>query len=687
MCAKNILLISVMILFAANFSLASSSQTINIALIADKSSGLDKSPLVSLLEVELSQKEGIQLLERAAIDKILEEQQLSAAGFLDRNNIIKIGKLLRAEAFIILSLEDQIQDANDLVRVRVSETAHGLRLLDYFEQSEKSNPKESVDNIVQKLQSVLNKISQPDDKLIPVGIVDIHRVELGEQYKMLERTLPTMLSVRLSLEPQIIMLEREDLKVLLDEKLRTEGQDSEFWNSAILIEGYLQPNDGRLEMHLNLKQSDGVNKNTFVVQVEPNEPSVAIAKATTEIIQNLQNSPPAAKWNPELEAEQFYKQGKMLSNHQRYEEALPLFETAHALQPQNVYYRGAMFARIWEIRRKIDKTLINNETGINKYEKPGQCPYSDMEIVDMVSILVRQIRDNYEKGLLSTDQIYFHFANTLGHVITMNQGYFSSAVSIATAKIREINRENRKIWVDTVEDAIRKQISGNNSAQNRNYIETAVSLAWIKSDEPNDVIANLKKAINEYLISPEFRIKISSDSERKEIYERSFLQYSDNPIFSSVYMPKSSHLKGSWDETEKLMQEYLEELAEINDPVIGIQSKLLVFSDYQSYVDDLRKEFKTSKLNNSKYVTEALIGLFEKIYYIKNSRNITIEESINIWEELCNYIIYNNDTDTLTSLLLISSNAPFTRLLESINTHANKATSVVRQTLLYIWQF
>jgi hypothetical protein len=687
MCAKNILLISVMILFAANFSLASSSQTINIALIADKSSGLDKSPLVSLLEVELSQKEGIQLLERAAIDKILEEQQLSAAGFLDRNNIIKIGKLLRAEAFIILSLEDQIQDANDLVRVRVSETAHGLRLLDYFEQSEKSNPKESVDNIVQKLQSVLNKISQPDDKLIPVGIVDIHRVELGEQYKMLERTLPTMLSVRLSLEPQIIMLEREDLKVLLDEKLRTEGQDSEFWNSAILIEGYLQPNDGRLEMHLNLKQSDGVNKNTFVVQVEPNEPSVAIAKATTEIIQNLQNSPPAAKWNPELEAEQFYKQGKMLSNHQRYEEALPLFETAHALQPQNVYYRGAMFARIWEIRRKIDKTLINNETGINKYEKPGQCPYSDMEIVDMVSILVRQIRDNYEKGLLSTDQIYFHFANTLGHVITMNQGYFSSAVSIATAKIREINRENRKIWVDTVEDAIRKQISGNNSAQNRNYIETAVSLAWIKSDEPNDVIANLKKAINEYLISPEFRIKISSDSERKEIYERSFLQYSDNPIFSSVYMPKSSHLKGSWDETEKLMQEYLEELAEINDPVIGIQSKLLVFSDYQSYVDDLRKEFKTSKLNNSKYVTEALIGLFEKIYYIKNSRNITIEESINIWEEFCNYIIDNNDTDTLTSLLLISSNAPFTRLLESINTHANKATSVVRQTLLYIWQF
>lgn len=52
---------------------------INIALITDKTSGLGKSPLVSLLEVELSQKDGIRLLERAAIDKILEEQQLIVA--------------------------------------------------------------------------------------------------------------------------------------------------------------------------------------------------------------------------------------------------------------------------------------------------------------------------------------------------------------------------------------------------------------------------------------------------------------------------------------------------------------------------------------------------------------------------------------------------------------------------------
>ncbi|MBN2588348.1 MAG: hypothetical protein JXA96_00680 [Sedimentisphaerales bacterium] len=99
---KNILLISVLILLTANFSFANSSKTIRIAIITDESPSLDKSAMVSLLQVELSQKDGIKLLERAEIDKILEEQQLSASGLQDRNSIMKIGQLLRADAFIIL---------------------------------------------------------------------------------------------------------------------------------------------------------------------------------------------------------------------------------------------------------------------------------------------------------------------------------------------------------------------------------------------------------------------------------------------------------------------------------------------------------------------------------------------------------------------------------------------------------
>ncbi len=646
---KNVLLVSALILYAASFSLANTGEKVNIALITDKTSGLNESALVSLLEVELSQKEGINLLERAAIDKILEEQKLSAAGLQDRNTAIKIGKLLRADAFIILSLENQSEESGDLIRVRFAETAHGLRLLDYFEQSDNLNPKEAIGSIVKKIESVLSKLKQPDEKLIPVGIVDIHRVELDEKYKILERTLPTMLSVRLSLEPQIIMLEREDLKVLLDEKLRTEGEDSKFWNSAILIDGYIKPNNGQLEMYLNLKQAGGSIIKSLIVPVEPNEPIIAIDKVVTEIIQKLQDSPSIGRWNPKLEAEQFYKQGQMLANHVRNDEAMPVFEAAYALEPNNVFYTGAVFTRI--MRNGSDSS-----------------PYSDMEIVNMASILVRQIRDNYEKGLPSTSQIPLKFAGLLGS--HLGEGYLGSNYSVKTEEIRQINHENRKIWADILEDALRKQIAGNDPAQIKNCI-TAASLAWIKSDEPNEVIANLKKAFNEYLMPPKLGGCISSDSARKEIYKRFFAENYSHPLLSRL-RPLSSHLKDSWDETKKLINVYLEELADINDSVVGIQSKLILFSDYQSFVDDLRKEFKTSKLNNSKYVTEAMIGLFGKIYYVNRFGRATLEERISIWEEFCGYVIDNNDTDTLTSLLLISSNPPLTKFLDSINDYANK---------------
>ncbi|MEJ2646891.1 MAG: hypothetical protein P8016_00625, partial [Sedimentisphaerales bacterium] len=90
-------------LLSANITLADSSNTINVAIIADRSSGLDNSPLVSLLEVELSQKDGIRLLERTVIDEILREQKLqlifSAEGVNDR---IALGKLLKADWLVLL---------------------------------------------------------------------------------------------------------------------------------------------------------------------------------------------------------------------------------------------------------------------------------------------------------------------------------------------------------------------------------------------------------------------------------------------------------------------------------------------------------------------------------------------------------------------------------------------------------
>ncbi len=651
---------TIILLLSANLTFAESGNTINIAIIADRSSGLDKSALVSLLEVELSQKEGIKLLERAAIDKILEEQKLSAAGLMDRAAAIKIGKLLRADAFIILSLESQTQDANDLIRVRVSETAHGLRLLDYFEQSDKTNPKESVEKIVKKIETVINKINQPDEKLIPIGIVDIHRVQLGEQYKMLERTLPVMLSVRLSLEPQIIMLEREDLKALLDEKLMTEGKDSKFWNSAILIEGYLQPNNGNIEMHLNLKQSGGDNLESLVVPVEPNEPSIAIAKASTEITKQLQDTPTTVQWQSELEAEEFYQQGQMLAAHSRNDEAIPLLETAHSLQHQNVYYTGALFEKIWKIRLGIERILIRNESTrtrreewqknnpqstprLLKLEEPVTCPYSDIEIVQLVSTLVRQIRDGYEKGQLSTRDIHDKFSRNLGDDPHLTIGYFMNPVSVDTVQIRKINRENRKIWINTYDSALQKQPTNNDYALSNSILRAR--LAWISSDDPNEVLANVKNAFAEFIMPPELGGRLRSVLQREEVYEQAF---------------------GS---LEFFSTEELKKLTEVNDIIISSESRKALLSKSYNLNDHLQNTLKESasyqevqlllkklkKLDSFQDIQTKQILITQIRRYIDYiglpiARSFSLDKTIEIWEEMCNLLIEQKDIMSLAFL-------------------------------------
>ncbi len=630
-------LLAIAILSLTTPILADSGKPINLALIADQTSGLDKSPLISLLEIELSQRDDIRLLERAAIDKILEEQKLSAAGLLDRNNTIKIGKLLRADAFIILSTEKSTPDSNnaspnqassDLIRVRVSETAHGLRLLDCFAQSDSN----SVGTIVQKLESVLNKINQPNKKLIPVGIVDIHRVQLAKQYKMLERTLPVLLSVRLNLEPQIIMLEREDLKVLLDEKLMTEGEDTKFWSSAILIDGYIQPNNGQLELHLNLKQAAGENLKSLIIPVEPNEPANAIVKATSEITQQLQNSPPAAKWQPEQEAEQFYKQGQMLFNQQKYEGALSLFETAHALQPQNLYYTQGVFNSEWSLRKRINSHFYKGD------EKPQ---YSDIELAEIVSIYVRQLSRWYDDGLLTKLDIWNAFEEGLG-------GYFNKYFSVSTEEIKKINRENRRIWKQT---ALK-------SVEGMQQLQRSIGIELASSDVLEEVLQNIKD------------LTVNSSISKSLIEWQQFLF---NPrISKNTEANKTTQFRESADKCWELWLGFIHELTESSDPLMKFTSYLALYKHTEPQNEEYRKlaikilqnDLKTPNEPYNDFIKQTIRHIIKS--YISNAEFEELLKPLIENKDISNLVLWNPGEINQTSIF--HKNEKYYYLLEQIST-------------------
>lgn len=604
-----------------------------VALIADKASDLYKSPLVSLLEVELSRKDNIQLLERAEIDKILQEQQLSVAGLLQRQKVVKAGRLLRVDAFLLLSTEadkDQKQNRDKLLRVRLVETIHGLRLLDSFEEHGSAKLEDIVKRIIEKVIAAVPKIMLPPNEVIPVGIVDIHRVQLSERYQWLARILPVMLSVRLSKELRIIMLEREDLRILNDEKLLTEGKDAEFWNSAVVIDGYLQRGgtNNDIEMKLRLRRAEDRVMSAFTVPVEPNEPSIAVEKATKDIIQELLNAPPTSSWQPKQEAQEFFRQGQLLMNHNRNKDAIKMLETAHALQPDNVFYTGSLFENEWDARYWIGTfpcPVPRPELGV--------C-YSDLELADVISRLVRQIRAEYEKGSASAVDVLYRWGEPLGMKHYM-RGYFTNSASVSTEEIRRINRESRRIWVETTRKALKERPNWQKQRE----------LAWASSDSPEKVMANLKEVFTEFIAPPEMKEPIQSRG--RYWFWRGGLLF---PPITSIQRIKTTQLRDSYEKCWRLWLQYLQDLTEVEDPLVKFMSCLALLKNLsrvenndEKKVEDyrrkaleiLRKELKTPR---EPFPDDIKQEIREGI-----RRYLTIAEL----EEFCEPLIENQDARNL----------------------------------------
>jgi hypothetical protein len=76
-----------------------------------------------LLTAELSTADGVQLLERAELQKIIKEQSLSAA--LSKN-ALKLGELIGADGLIILSIAQR--DTNSVLNLRLLAVKPGIVL-------------------------------------------------------------------------------------------------------------------------------------------------------------------------------------------------------------------------------------------------------------------------------------------------------------------------------------------------------------------------------------------------------------------------------------------------------------------------------------------------------------------------------------------------------------------------------
>ncbi len=610
------LLVCVTLLVFSSSLLADSEIKVRIAVVADKASGLYESPLVSLLEVKLSEAGSIELLEREHIDSILDEHKLSLTGLVQRDNIIKAGKLLRADAFLLLSLEKTAKakdGSGDLLRIRVVETSYGIRLVDTFEQTDAEDVQQTVERIAGKINNASQKLTIPPEESIAVGIVDVQRAGLSVRHKRLAKILPAMLSSRLGKEPGIIILEREDLKLLLREKQLTEGSDKNFVNSAVIINGHLQPK-GRngIELKLSLKGSSAEDTAAFTVSLNPNEPGKAVDEMAINIIRKLLNAEPTGSWQPKQEAEEFFRHGRNRMNHGEHKEALAPLETAHALQPDNIYYTNALFINEWAACRI--------EWSRNRHYS------SNVELANTASCLIRQMRAKYNDGSLSASDVDNLWNNKEWPYPLY--GYFNSPASVSTPEIRIMNRENRRIWVETCKKAFRE--TGREATR---FIE----MAWVSSDKHAEVMQNLRETLDEFILPPEMGGRFSSP-DRRHFHCRSYLLMGGR---RSLWL---THLIGQEASFKKLWTQYMQELTENKDPLVKYMS-FLALSNWEQGLKIMPTVLETYNNSFTEWTKMHIFRDYEDVY--NKTAGYNQNELLGVLEKIIEPMIENKEADKL----------------------------------------
>ena len=138
--------------------------------------GVRERGVVDLLTAQLSQVGGIDLVERDAIQRVLDELKLNAGGLVDRTKAVQFGRLLAADA--LLCVQENKAAGNSLASLRLVETRTGVRLCELL-TSFGDQPDQLAATWLEEWRRAKTVLELPSDSRRYVGVIGIQSEEPG----------------------------------------------------------------------------------------------------------------------------------------------------------------------------------------------------------------------------------------------------------------------------------------------------------------------------------------------------------------------------------------------------------------------------------------------------------------------------------------------------------------------------
>jgi hypothetical protein len=203
-----------------------------------------------LLQTSLLESGAVTLVERAELDRVLRERALVLSMSSARDSIVAAGALVAADAFALLEAGGASEEGTPL-RVRLVDAHEGVKLSDTVVTLAKA-PDETARFVAKRLVQRL-ALSQPSSgEPTYVGVTGFASEEVSRRWDALAGPVGAGIEERLSSVPGVVLLERQELWTIAEERTLTEGLPERLRPAAVLIDGRYRISGERGEEQVTL---------------------------------------------------------------------------------------------------------------------------------------------------------------------------------------------------------------------------------------------------------------------------------------------------------------------------------------------------------------------------------------------------------------------------------------------------
>jgi len=168
---------------------------------------------------------------------------------------------------------------------------------------------------------------------MPISLVNFRSAVASAEATQTERQLKILAVQRLSREPQLFLLEREDMQSLSKEK-NLKSDDSAFWNGSYLLEGVVDQNGyspGAVTINARLTPPQGGSPLAFEVSGSRTNLAEVANQLAAKVSELLKVNSIGQEWNAANEAAQYFDEAKWALRWGVMREAQASAETSWAL--------------------------------------------------------------------------------------------------------------------------------------------------------------------------------------------------------------------------------------------------------------------------------------------------------------------------------------------------------------------